>query len=48
MTRAELRAKFDENANGFLDADERDRLVDALHHLEDAPDASAVVTLAIG
>ena len=47
MTDAELRAKFDENAEEFLSASERDRLVAEIMRLEQLSDASALVGLAI-
>ena len=43
MTGADLRAKFDENAEGFLDAGARDRVADAVARLETLPDARALV-----
>ena len=46
MTYQELRAKFDENAGGFLSADARARLADEIERLELVPDASALVQLA--
>jgi 2-methylcitrate dehydratase PrpD len=45
MTAAELRAKFDENADGTLDAAARDRVADAVERLETLADARAVVDL---
>ena len=47
MTYAELRAKFDENASGFLSREQRDRLADNIGVLETLPDAKALVDLAI-
>ncbi len=47
MTYAELRAKFDENASGFLSKEQRDRLADAIGVLETLPDAKALVDLSI-
>jgi 2-methylcitrate dehydratase PrpD len=47
MTDAELRKKFDENAGGFLSADERDRLAHEIDRLEELPDASVLVGLAV-
>jgi len=47
MTDAELRAKFDENAEGFLDASARDRVADAVGRLETLPDARALVDLLV-
>lgn len=46
MTPDELRAKFDENASGFLDANGREQLAAAIARLETLPDASAIVKLA--
>jgi 2-methylcitrate dehydratase PrpD len=46
MSSADLRAKFDENAAGFLDASARDRLADSIGRLEDLPDAGVLATLA--
>ncbi len=43
MTDAELRAKFDENASGFLTADERIRLMDDIDRLETLSDASSLL-----
>src|SRR5207248_1581213 len=40
MSYAELRAKFDENASGFLTAQARDRLADQVSTLESVGDAS--------
>ena len=47
MTEADLRAKFDENAAGTLDAAQRARLADAILRIEEMDDASAIVELAI-
>jgi hypothetical protein len=47
MSSADLRAKFDENAGGFLSGTQRDRLADEIARLEHLPDASALVTLAV-
>ncbi|HUK35299.1 MAG TPA: MmgE/PrpD family protein [Vicinamibacterales bacterium] len=47
MSDAELRAKFDENAEGRLDAAGRDRLAAAIERLESLPDARALVDLAV-
>jgi hypothetical protein len=47
MTEAELRAKFEENASGFLSEAERARLVEAIRQLERLPDASVLVGLAV-
>ena len=46
MTDADIRAKFDENAGEFLDADARNRLADAIERLDHQPDASLVARLA--
>src|SRR5215510_2965939 len=46
MTDAELRAKFDENAAGFLSAAARDRVAEAVAALDAMPDAKALVDLA--
>jgi 2-methylcitrate dehydratase PrpD len=43
MSVEELRAKFDENASGFLSADQRERVVDRIQRLEVLPDASALL-----
>jgi len=40
MSDAELRAKFDENASGFLHAEQRQHLSDQIQHLESLADAS--------
>ena len=47
MTDAELRAKFDENAAGFLSPAARDRVADAVMTLDAAADARALLDLAI-
>ena len=47
MTEAELRAKFDDNAREFLSASQRDRLTDAIAHLDQLPSAATLVSLAI-
>jgi 2-methylcitrate dehydratase PrpD len=47
MTFAELRAKFDANASGFLSSDARDRLVDEIGRLERAPDSRVLVDLSV-
>jgi 2-methylcitrate dehydratase PrpD len=47
MTSAQLRAKFDENAEGVLDTLERDELADRIARLEDLDDASAIVDASI-
>ncbi len=43
MTREELRAKFDDNASGFLSAEKRHHLVEELARLETAPDAKQLL-----
>jgi 2-methylcitrate dehydratase PrpD len=48
MSYAELRAKFDENAGGFLSKAQRDRLADSIGVLEELPAAQALVDLAVG
>ncbi|HKF66320.1 MAG TPA: hypothetical protein VKB36_07325, partial [Vicinamibacterales bacterium] len=45
MTDAELRAKFDENAAGFLSAAARDRVADAVATLDKMPDVRALLDL---
>ena len=45
MTDAELRAKFDENAEGFLPAAARDRVAEAVLGLDEMPNARALVDL---
>jgi len=47
MTDAELRAKFDENAEEFLSADQRDRLAGEIMRLEELEDAAGIVELLI-
>ena len=47
MTDAELRAKFDDNASGFLSPAERDKLAETIGRLEELPDATVLVDLAI-
>ena len=42
MTYQELRAKFDDNASGFLSAEQRDRLAQVIDRLETLPDASGL------
>ncbi|MGD0131613.1 MAG: MmgE/PrpD family protein [Bryobacteraceae bacterium] len=44
MTYQELRAKFDDNAGGFLSAEQRDRLAVEIGRLESLPAASALFT----
>jgi 2-methylcitrate dehydratase PrpD len=46
MSEAELRAKFDDNAGGFLSAAERDRLAQEIARAEHLPDAKTIVDLA--
>jgi 2-methylcitrate dehydratase PrpD len=46
MTYQELRAKFDENASGFLSADKRERVADEIQRLETLPDAKVLLQLA--
>ena len=46
MTYQELRAKFDDNASGFLPADTRGRVADAIQRLETLPDAKVLLELA--
>ena len=46
MTDAELRAKFDENASGFLSQAARDRVADAVAALDTLADARSLVDLA--
>ena len=46
MTDAELRAKFDENAGGFLSKAARDRVADAVFSLDALADARSLVDLA--
>jgi len=48
MTAAELRAKFDDNASGFLSAAERDCLAEEIGRLPELPDAGVLVSLATG
>lgn len=48
MTEAELRAKFDDNASGFLSPARRDQLTEAIAGLDRLPDAAALVQLAVG
>lgn len=47
MSDSELRAKFDDNAGGFLSRAGRDRLADQIAHTELLTDASTLVTLSI-
>ena len=46
MTYEERRAKFEDNASGFLPADKRARVADEIQHLEMLPDAKVLVELA--
>jgi 2-methylcitrate dehydratase PrpD len=46
MTYQELRAKFDENASGFLSVDARARVADEVQRLETLPDAKVLLELA--
>jgi len=46
MSEAELRAKFDDNASGFLDPAQRDRLVQEIARTENLPDVRVLVDLA--
>jgi 2-methylcitrate dehydratase PrpD len=48
MTNQELRAKFNDNASGFLSAQQRDLLADAVDRLETLPNANILVTGAEG
>ena len=45
MTYQELRAKFDDNASGFLSAKQRDRLASEIYRLESIADASDLFTI---
>ena len=45
MTAADLRAKFDENAEGFLDAAARDAVADAVNRLDAIADVRTLVDL---
>jgi 2-methylcitrate dehydratase PrpD len=45
MSEAELRAKFDDNAGGFLSAAQRDRLAQEIARTENLPDARTLVDL---
>jgi 2-methylcitrate dehydratase PrpD len=44
ITYEELRAKFDDNASGFLSAQQRDRLVSQIDRLDTLPNANILVT----
>jgi 2-methylcitrate dehydratase PrpD len=46
MSYQELRAKFEENASGFLSSEARSRVAEAIQRLELVPDASVLVQLA--
>ncbi len=46
MTYQELRAKFEDNASGFLSAEARGRLADQIQRLETLPDAKILLELA--
>jgi len=46
MTYEELRAKFDENAEGFLTVEKRDRVAAAIQRLESLDNASGILDLA--
>ena len=43
MSDADIRAKFEENAEGFLDAAARNRVVEAVSRLDTLPDARALI-----
>lgn len=45
MTYEEIRAKFDENASGFLNAGRRDRLAEQIGRLESLDDASQLLNI---
>ena len=45
MSHAELRDKFDQNAEGFLRPEQRDRLAAEIQRLESLPIASALLDL---
>ena len=45
MTATDLRAKFDENAEGFLEPSARDAVADTVNRLETLPDARTLVDL---
>src|SRR5215471_11990783 len=47
MTDGELRAKFDENAEGVLDATARDRVAATIEHLETVADARTLVDVVV-
>jgi 2-methylcitrate dehydratase PrpD len=46
MTSAELRAKFDDNASGFLSVEARARLAEEIQRLETLPDAKVLLEFA--
>jgi hypothetical protein len=46
MSYGEIRAKFDENANGFLSAARREKLAQSIQNLETLADASELVSSA--
>ncbi len=48
MSEAELRAKFDDNAGGFLSAAQRDRLAQEIARTENLSNVQTLVDLAIG
>jgi len=48
MSEAELRAKFDDNAGGFLSAAQRDRLAREIARTENLPDARMLMDLTVG
>jgi 2-methylcitrate dehydratase PrpD len=45
MTYEEIRAKFDENASGYLDSSRRAQVAEAVARLESQPSASAFIEL---
>jgi 2-methylcitrate dehydratase PrpD len=47
MSEAELRAKFDDNASGFLNAAQRDRLAQEIARTENLPDVRSLVDLTL-
>jgi 2-methylcitrate dehydratase PrpD len=47
MNEAELRAKFDDNAGGFLSAAQRDRLAQEIARTENLPDVRSLVDLTL-
>jgi 2-methylcitrate dehydratase PrpD len=48
MSDAELRAKFDDNAGGFLSGAQRDRLAQEVGRAENLPNVQTLVDLTIG